>query len=768
MEIKSSMIDTFIKMFGISRRERELKFRRLDKTNKLNKFLRNRQRRLLSLQGGKFIKLNESGWDIWKIPSHLYQENNKAYWEEGRKLLLSTTYQLYHLNRMEKNFGRKFSYKKLCILFSGINLRARDLTIRPKLKRKWIQAPKGKARGLTIPSYVDRWFGSMWTGLLENYLITTLGKEQHAFMQLKGTSTAWRDLWHKLNKYDNFYEFDLANFFPSVSHSVLDTCMELSGIPYWVRKYLLTSCSVIPKLDLDYEVIDYQTGGSTIHFRNILDLLTRKGETHFTRERTENPSFGVPMGMGYSPLLACLVLRFVSHDWLRKDPMNRTNVLYADDGGLMWRGMEDKLNGMLTPIKDWKDSCKKFNIEINEKKSHLLMECVEMINRHSDSDVTVYIPKIEWYGKLKFLGLVYDPYTRILNASTRKGSILSLDLTAAQFWFGDTLIETLPNFFVNCHYGKLYEEIEVNYVKPTFDYKSVFDNYLKKFVDVKVVTSRNQYASDWLVMGKTWISKSWNTEKVLGKASNSLINKIREELMLKLFWKDGQTVRDLIYNWRNNSWDLFNTDLETFVVRLKEFSSVKFFELIEMLENSWRIVYFVLNVQNVIYSKYWGLIQSRLYIGSWNSPIIQNFSLEYSPDSLLGELFRNARTNHDDFIKWQIEVWNEVKYPDLILYSLSNNTSYVLVELFKRFWNNPRFKGGKVLSTREVRKYFEWREKNKGNRKVHLAKAFWGIGEKVIERPNNWIWFETSSTKQGGSLDNLAQEMMNKYLSKPK
>ncbi|KAG0632577.1 hypothetical protein HOY80DRAFT_1006663 [Tuber brumale] len=60
-----------------------------------------------------------------------------------------------------------------------------------------------------------------------------------------------------------------------------------------------------PKLSMDLTVKDYSGQADDFVFNNLYELLTHKKETTFTMSGCE---VGVPMGLGYSPLLSVIVL----------------------------------------------------------------------------------------------------------------------------------------------------------------------------------------------------------------------------------------------------------------------------------------------------------------------------------------------------------------------------------------------------------------------------------------------------------------------------
>jgi hypothetical protein len=67
-----------------------------------------------------------------------------------------------------------------------------------------------------------------------------------------------------------------------------------------------------------------------------------------------------------------------------------------------------------------------------------------------------------WLKEFKFLGIVFNPFDRILRSMTRKGRSLSLDLTVTKVYdeLGIYRLQ-LDNFFQNSHYSRLGERLEI-------------------------------------------------------------------------------------------------------------------------------------------------------------------------------------------------------------------------------------------------------------------------------------------------------------------
>jgi len=380
----------FLSTLGISKKERQLDIKSSKLNIQHNLLLRHDHRLLINSIGS--IDRSRSGY----IKSHWNSKyvNNK-FFELAREIMLrNKSFMVRHIHRLDLKFARERKVSELRYIIKAAQSKIRKGSLSIPMRRKWLQAPAPKCRSLTIPNKVDRLIASMWTEILELYLRGTIGLGHHGYQNGKGTSSALQDILTLQDNFEHVYEFDLKNFFPSVSHSVLMHILNDLGIPKFMQIYFLLPLQQKPDLDMDLEVHDYATGKPTFIFESIFHKVNHKGESNFVLNKPRN--IGVPMGLGYSPLLAMLVLCKVMKDW-KND--NNSFVTYADDGLLLTNNLDD--------IKSFHDICLKYGLKVNEEKSKLVK---------SEGLRLSY----------KFLGIIYNPDNTIVS-STRKGTSIALN-----------------------------------------------------------------------------------------------------------------------------------------------------------------------------------------------------------------------------------------------------------------------------------------------------------------------------------------------------
>jgi len=452
MKILNYTWDRYLERFGIYKKLRSCLYRPASVNKKNNLYLAHCQKILIKhigsySQNGVFIR-NHS------IVNKNFRRINYGYFSFARWMINNNpSYLVKHMLKLDSKLGRNRNLKDIRHLMKEVYKKTLKGSLKIEFKRKWLQAPAPKCRSLTIPSVVDRIISSMWTEILELYLKGTINYSHHGYQENKGCNTALIDLYSKQGKYDYIYEFDLENFFPSVPHSYLWKVLYDLGVPAYMIIYFLLPLQTKPTLDLELEVKDYQTGKDSYIFSSIYEKINYKGEANYVLGKGRD--VGVPMGLGYSPLLAILVLGKILDLWKNSD---NSYVTYADDGILMSQNKGD--------IKKFQELCLEFGLKVNEKKSRFIKD--------KDS-VSSY----------KFLGIIYNNDNNICS-STRKGT--SID------FFGN-IIELIEQGAFSTILARLYSEVEdvKQDFRLFFKKDTVLHNFLGYFITDPVPMLRSNF-----------------------------------------------------------------------------------------------------------------------------------------------------------------------------------------------------------------------------------------------------------------------------------
>jgi len=269
-----------------------------------------------------------------------------------------------------------------------------------KMTFKRVYIPKGEDswRPLGVPSPEWRIYLQLINNFLYIYLEDYFLPSQHGFIPGKGTLTAWREIFSKVEKYKYVYEFDLRNCFGNLDTRVISDILMKLGVPsqlaYWLEDINTSQPELPEERKLDESKVDkvnyYQKlKEESYHYSYHDDMVNG----YWNQYNIEESYQGVAQGSNTGPLLAIVCLK--------KFLTQQDSISYADDGIFM---SNEEFEVKEMPLS---------GIEINfEKSGWVRREGV-------------------WIKPLKFLGMEWDGQS--LRAFTRKGSRLLADDTK-QAW----------------------------------------------------------------------------------------------------------------------------------------------------------------------------------------------------------------------------------------------------------------------------------------------------------------------------------------------
>jgi hypothetical protein len=348
-----------------------------------------------------------------------------------------------------------------------------------EMKRTWISTEMRdgsfKWRPLGIADYPWRIFTRGINNFLETFLSGSWPKNQHGYKSGRGVHTAWNQILRTIINAKFIFEFDFAGFFNTVRMEAIGNTLNRFLVPKTMIAYLINVSAIdikniSPRTRNRYLKTRDPTkqGWASAWFKYEYIHLYRKGYR----------SMGLPQGFAISPLLSVLTL-IVLEDLEKQDIFH---ILYADDGLFYSDHKVDYLK-VAQDVLDKHGIGAYFNL----KKSKSVKE------------------NGVWLDKLKFVGLIYDPFKDMLSADTRNGATLKLKVGAVGYFAEKELsknvipdIQEIDHFDWENTNEKLFAIYENIYLNKS--YKShVNDEYLEeiKKTTVNIIKKRFSKYSLW-------------------------------------------------------------------------------------------------------------------------------------------------------------------------------------------------------------------------------------------------------------------------------
>lgn len=244
--VSINQLDPLLSMYGVSK-----KFTPELKNLPLNNRIR-AANRYLDIQYAVLCKL-------------LIKGKAKQFWLRCMMLLhKSYVLRLVALRKLNKNWARDLSFGLIKNLLQDLDSKIFNLSKRLYLVRSYVDKVKPDGtktyRPIGAPSYADRMLLYLLSCFFVIFLSQYIGPYQHAYRPGRGVVTAWQDL-QRLHEYDNIYEFDLKQFFPSVNISAVTNLLKELGTPEGICNWMFDLSLSYP----DPETVDPSKGVDEIN-----------------------------------------------------------------------------------------------------------------------------------------------------------------------------------------------------------------------------------------------------------------------------------------------------------------------------------------------------------------------------------------------------------------------------------------------------------------------------------------------------------------------
>ena len=279
------------------------------------------------------------------------------------------------------------------------------------VKEEEIPKGEGKVRKLGIPTISDRIAQQVIKTYVEPRLERIFHKNSYGYRPKRNAHQAIELVRQGVRKFDWVIDMDIAGYFDSVSHDLLQKALSMHVSESWVKLYINRWLSA---------PVQQKNG----------ELIYRNGR-------------GTPQGGVISPLLANLFLHYVFDQWLTIKHPGLEFVRYADDIIVHCRTQEEA-EELLRIIKSRIESCQ---LKLHEGKTKIVF-CKKYKKKSPHPEV-----------KFDFLGYSFQPrrtalkngelflgYDCAISKSSEKKIVEKIRRTNFQNWTGRS-IEEVANYF---------------------------------------------------------------------------------------------------------------------------------------------------------------------------------------------------------------------------------------------------------------------------------------------------------------------------------
>jgi len=524
------------------------------------------------------------------------------YWRQAKFLMSrSTVFTVMAINHVFPRWHRELPLHLIIKWMYKVQELARLSSSKLDFKRVYIPKPNGKLRPLGVPTEIWRLYLAQLHWFYQLILNPLIPDWQHAYQPQKGTGTAWREILSKVIGKRYIYEFDLQNFFGSVQPSrVINWLIQQGVMNRETYRQLYAISGRVPKF-ADGPISE-------------ADLDAYYG----TRDAQGNPrdfnpvkTTGFPQGANLSPLLSILLLAQTSK------PKFADILMYADDG---------------------------IFYSDNEFSEEDVCEFFETLGLSLSREKSAWVKKSVWLKPLKFLGLEYKEGS--LFANTRRGVIKQFDkLELAQALLnagGSTERQLSANLPVVYHkeHGQLIPQW-----KTIGEYHGGSWSLLKtKALATEITIRQTIFGNHKIIRGpEIWVDHETVVKNYTSDKRRRVLTWVREFEAHKymdykeyVVWSESSSIQ---YG--------FNSKLQASKYAVMQQSeSGAYWQVARFHPDGSCLVSNINRVASyeaIAESNFMGFVMSRLYTGSWNEEVFQNFSLKGVSKSWLHALKRNAK-----------------------------------------------------------------------------------------------------------------------------
>jgi len=276
-----------------------------------------------------------------------------------RLLRFSLSFRIVALCHVEPHWFKKLSGPQVRDLLKEVGeLAQRDAT-EFTVKEVEIPKPDGGVRILSVPPLKWRLYLYMINLMLSFFLDDFISENQHGHRKGKGVGSAWKDILDVTVHYRNIWEFDFADFHPSIPYELIEKALLKFGLnSSWVERIMKLNSPLVKKLS-----------GEVVSL-----------------------SCGVPQGVSTSAILGIAVLELLGVYRMKEIAY----VGYADDGILGSNSVVDLKEALESKIRGT-------GISLKERKCRYLKK------------------RGLWVAPLKFVGCELTE-NRFFKAATRAGN----------------------------------------------------------------------------------------------------------------------------------------------------------------------------------------------------------------------------------------------------------------------------------------------------------------------------------------------------------